>query len=59
MNASPITSWDGAEAYFTFADSPGVIAVILIVSVAITVFAIGSAIKHEAAVYKAYAEKDE
>ena len=22
MNTSPITSWEGAEAYFTFADSP-------------------------------------
>ncbi|MEM1362463.1 MAG: hypothetical protein AAGF94_12220 [Pseudomonadota bacterium] len=33
MNGSPITSWDGAEAYFTFATSPGVIMVILIISV--------------------------
>ena len=27
MNSSPITSWEGASTYFTFADSPVMIAI--------------------------------
>jgi hypothetical protein len=30
MNASPLTSWEGAEAYFNFADKPSVIVLILV-----------------------------
>jgi hypothetical protein len=37
MNSSPITTWDGAEAYFTFADNPGVIGFLLTLAVVITV----------------------
>lgn len=47
MNASPITSWEGAEAYFTFADSPMAIGIILILAVAVTVGAIIATAKHE------------
>lgn len=47
MNTSPIDAWEGAEAYFTFADSPLAMGVILLLSVVVTVVAIGSAIRHE------------
>ncbi|MBH0236419.1 hypothetical protein [Methylobrevis albus] len=30
MNSSPITTWEGAGAYFTFADKPAVIAFFLL-----------------------------
>ena len=33
MDTSPITSWEGAEAYFTFADKPGILYVILAAAV--------------------------
>ncbi len=54
MNASPITSWEGAEAYFTFADKPGVIYLILAVAVAFTAYAIVSAFIHESDSYQDY-----
>lgn len=44
---SPITTWEGAEAYFTFADRPLVLGLILAVAVGLTVFAIYSTIRHE------------
>jgi hypothetical protein len=47
MNTSPIEAWEGAEAYFTFADSPLAIGVILLLSVLVTVVVIGSAVRHE------------
>jgi F0F1-type ATP synthase membrane subunit a len=54
MNASPITSWDGAEAYFTFADNPAAMAIILALSVAVTVGVIIASIKHEKDTYIDY-----
>ena len=36
MNTSPIESWEGAEAYFTFADKPAVMMLFLLLAVAIT-----------------------
>lgn len=54
MNASPITSWEGAEAYFTFADSPAVVMLILVAAVAFTVYAIISAFVHESDSYQEY-----
>lgn len=47
MNASPITSWEGAEAYFTFADKPAVIMLILLLAVIVTVGAVIATIRHE------------
>jgi hypothetical protein len=47
MNSSPITSWEGAEAYFTFADKPFVVGFIFILSVIVTVAVIGAMILHE------------
>ena len=54
MNASPITSWEGAEAYFTFADKPAVIILILVAAISFTVYAIISAFVHESDSYQDY-----
>lgn len=56
--ASPITSWEGAAAYFTFADNPGALGVIFTIAVAMTVFAIVSTIRHEQHSYKSPMPKD-
>ena len=45
--ASPITTWEGAEAIFTFADKPGMMGLILTISIVATVFAIVATIRHE------------
>lgn len=56
MAASPITSWEGAEAIFTFADKPGMIGLILALAVIVTVFAIIATVKHENHSYIDYKE---
>lgn len=53
MNGSPIETWEGAEAYFTFADSPAMIMILLILAVIATFGAILYGGKHEAEAYKA------
>jgi hypothetical protein len=47
MHSSPISSWEGAAAYFTFADNPFVIGLILVLAVAATVGVIGVMLAHE------------
>jgi hypothetical protein len=47
MNTSPITSWEGAEAYFTFAESPVAMGIILTLAIAATVGAVVATIHHE------------
>lgn len=54
MNASPIDTWEGAEAYFTFADKPMVIAVILVLAVVVTLGAIIATASHESESYRDY-----
>lgn len=54
MNASPITSWEGAQAYFTFADNPGAMMFILGLAVVATVGTIVASIKHENDTYIDY-----
>jgi len=54
MNASPIKSWEGVEAYFTFADKPAVVMLILVAAVVFTVYAIISAFVHESDSYQDY-----
>ena len=54
MNASPIDSWEGAEAYFTFADNPAALIVILSVAVAVTIGVIAFTFKHESSSYDKY-----
>ena len=47
MNSSPITSWEGAAAYFTFADSPAMIAILCGLAVAGFIGFMAPIIKHE------------
>lgn len=54
MNASPITSWSGAEAYFTFANSPSAMALILSLSVIATVGVVVLSVIHENTTYIDY-----
>ena len=52
MNGSPITSWEGAEAYFTFADNPGVLYFILALAVILCFGTIIKAGIHEIEAFK-------
>ncbi len=52
MNSAPITTWEGATAYYTFANSPGVITLCLLASLGVCIYAIASMVKHENAAYK-------
>jgi hypothetical protein len=54
MNASPITTWEGAEAYFTFADSPAAMMFILGLAVAATIAVIIASVVHENSTYIDY-----
>jgi hypothetical protein len=54
MNASPITTWEGAEAYFTFADNPTAMTMILGLAVAVTIIAVVASIIHENQTYIDY-----
>jgi hypothetical protein len=57
MNTSPITAWEGAEAYFTFADKPGVMYAILAAAVIICFATIVSASLHETEAFKKFEGK--
>lgn len=50
--ASPITTWEGAAEYFTFAHSPAALYGILIAAAAFVVFAIIFDGVHETGAYK-------
>ena len=54
MNGSPITAWDGTEVYFTFADRPVLIALVLLLTAIITVSVIVHSIKHETKAFKRF-----
>ncbi|MEI5680351.1 hypothetical protein G6N74_03030 [Mesorhizobium sp. CGMCC 1.15528] len=47
MNSAPITAWEGAEAYFTFADKPALLAIFCLAAIAACVYTIVSMVKHE------------
>lgn len=47
MNSAPISTWEGATAYFTFADRPGLLMMIALVAVASCVASIALMIRHE------------
>lgn len=51
MNSAPITTWEGVEAYFTFADKPAVLMLTVAIGIAACVYTIVSMIKHENACY--------
>lgn len=52
MNSSPITTWEGATAYFTFADKPAVLGLLLLGAFGVCLYAIVSMVKHENASYR-------
>lgn len=52
MDTSPITTWDGAAAYFTFADKPMVMYLILAAAVIVTFGTITMAGIHEVEAFK-------
>ncbi|MBU2965543.1 hypothetical protein Q4508_09020 [Amphritea sp. 2_MG-2023] len=54
MNSSPITTWEGAEAYFTFADSPTAMMLILGLAVLATAGAVLASVLHENHTYIDY-----
>lgn len=54
MSGSPVTSWEGVEAYYTYADSPFMIALFLVLSCAVVVGVIVHSIKHETVAFKGY-----
>jgi hypothetical protein len=47
MHSSPITSWEGAGAYFTFADNPIMLALLFALAVLVTVGVIAAMMVHE------------
>ena len=47
MDTSPITTWDGAAAYFTFADSKVAIAICLALAVGLSLTFFTRVMKHE------------
>lgn len=47
MDSAPLTSWEGVEAYFTFADKPGVLILLFCLALAATVVAIYLTVRHE------------
>lgn len=54
MNGSPVSAWEGVEAYYTFADRPFFIAVALILTAVITLGVIIHSAKHETAAFKRF-----
>ncbi|MGH6736928.1 MAG: hypothetical protein ACRECX_12765 [Methyloceanibacter sp.] len=53
---SPITTWEGAAAYFTFADKPAILYAILAAAVIVTFGTIVMATMHEDEAYKKLAK---
>jgi|LNFM01.1.fsa_nt_gb hypothetical protein len=51
MNTSPITKWDGATAYFTYADNPNMMLALLALSAVIVVGSIIFGAFHEKECY--------
>jgi len=49
---SPITKWEGAAEYFTYADKPVILYTILGIAVAVTILAIVKAGRHESEAYE-------
>ena len=52
MNSAPITSWEGAEAYFAFADKPALLVALTLVGVGVCIWTIASMAIHENKAYK-------
>jgi hypothetical protein len=59
MNGSPITSWEGVEAYYTYADSPFMIAAFLVLTCAVVVGVLINSARHETVAFKGYENGDD
>ena len=56
---SPIESWEGAEAYFAFADAPALTGLFLVAAVAITIGVIVVTMNHEKKSFATLKKSDE
>lgn len=54
MNGSPVTAWEGATAYYTFADRPFLVALCLVAMAVVTLGVIIHSAKHETAAFKRF-----
>jgi hypothetical protein len=54
MNGSPLTSWDGAEAIYTFADKPMLIALFLVLTVVVVAGVVIHSARHETRAFKRF-----
>ncbi|GAB5470603.1 MAG: hypothetical protein Kilf2KO_36330 [Rhodospirillales bacterium] len=57
MDSAPFETWEGAEAIFTFADSPGALTIFLILTVVVVIGTVVASVRHENASFKK-AEED-
>lgn len=54
---SPIETWEGAEAYFTFANSSGLTGLFLIASIAVVIGVIAVTMNHEKSSFASLSDK--
>ncbi|WP_162913046.1 hypothetical protein [Rhodospirillaceae bacterium SYSU D60014] len=54
MNGSPLSAWDGVEAYFTFADSPVLVSLFLLLTLLVIGGVIAHSVKHENEAFKRF-----
>ena len=54
MNGSPVTAWEGVEAYYTFADRPFLIGLVLVLMAVVTLGVIIHSAKHETKAFKRF-----
>lgn len=47
FHSAPFESWDGAESIFTFADSPGVLYICVLLVAAVVVATVWQSVRHE------------
>jgi len=47
MHAAPIDTWDGAEAFYTWASTPSILYLCLVLLAAIVVGVIAQSLRHE------------
>jgi len=49
MNTAPITTWEGANAYFTLADKPSLLMLVSLLAAAVCAYTVFAMITHEKA----------
>ena len=58
MNGSPLSAWEGAEAYFTFADSPLLVWLFLLLTVLVVGGVIAHSARHESEAFKRFSSEN-